>query len=358
MKIQFFGHELNSPFIIGSGPLSYGAAGMITLTKAGAGAVVTKTIRNEKAHNPEPHISAISNHSMINAEKWSDYDGMQWVEKEIPEALAAGVKVIASIGHTPEEVEQWLPLLDKSGAPFFELVSYAEETMIPMVAMAKSLTDKPVFAKVSPNWPNCTAAALKALEAGADGITAIDSLGPVLSLDVKTGKPSVVGENGMGWLTGSALKPLSLRYVAEISSQTDKPVIGLGGVMSAEDAVEMVSAGASCVGVCTLPMMKGSEILSTLSEQFDSLLKSLGYNSLEEAKGRSHKYLFGNEELDLKKLYTQPCSLCGICIKRCPYDALSRGSEQIVVDTHLCRRCGLCVSSCKSKKLSLSKELS
>ena len=355
MNIQFLGQTLQSPFIIGSGPLSYGAEGMIALHKAGAGAVVTKTIRDDKAVNPEPHIAAIGNRSMVNSEKWSDYSGERWIEQELPAALDAGVTVIASLGHTADEVKNWLPRIDALGVPFFELVSYGEEDIVPMVKEAVSLTDRPVLAKISPNWNDPVGAALACLEAGAAGITAIDSLGPVLSINIQTGRPSLGGIGGMGWMTGSGLKPLALRYVAQIAARTDKPVLGLGGVMSPEDAVEMVMAGASAVGVCTFPILQGVQGLEKLIGKFDILLSELGYPTLERARGVVLPHLPDREILGEQGLLmkTDHCRLCGICLTRCPYQALSKEEGALKLNTQRCRRCGLCVSSCPDRNLSL-----
>ncbi|MDC7235597.1 MAG: hypothetical protein PQJ58_20405 [Spirochaetales bacterium] len=354
MSFSFLGQKMQSPLIIGSGPLSYGADGMIALHKAGAGAVVTKTIRDNPAMNPEPHIANLGNSSMINAEEWSDYPAGRWAETEIPRALAEGVCVICSIGHTPEEVKHWLPLMDRAGAPLFELVSYEGETMIPMIREAKKLTDKPVLVKISPNWKDPAGSALEAAANGADGITAMDSLGPVLSIDVNTAKASVAGQNGMGWLTGSAIKPLALRFVAEIASQTEIPIVGLGGVMNGEDALEMVMAGASAVGVCTMPMLKGTGSLNKLLSELQSLLDKLGYESLSDARGAALPYLFRKaDRVKHSLVYEAPCRLCGLCIKRCPYQALSEQNESIRIEKTLCRRCGLCTTSCPQNKLKL-----
>ncbi|MCF6335562.1 MAG: dihydroorotate dehydrogenase, partial [Spirochaetales bacterium] len=138
IETYLFGIKLQSPFILGSGPLSYGAKGLIRAHKAGAGAVVTKTIRDNPAVNPFPHMAVAGKDSMINAEEWSDISGLQWVETEIPEAKKAGVIVIGSIGHTPVEVANWTSRVDEAGADIIELVSYERDTILPMLEKAKA----------------------------------------------------------------------------------------------------------------------------------------------------------------------------------------------------------------------------
>jgi dihydroorotate dehydrogenase subfamily 1 len=354
IETELFGIKLQSPFVLGSGPLSYGAKGLIRAHKAGAGAVVTKTIRDNPADNPFPHMAVTGRDSMINAEEWSDIPGSQWVNKEIPEAKKAGVVVIASIGHTPLEAENWVGKVDSAGADIIELVSYQRDTILPMLKIAKEQTDKPVLVKISPNWLNAVGIALEALDAGADGITAIDSIGPVLRIDIKTGKPLVGGGNGFGWLTGSAIKPITLRYVAEISSATDKPVIGLGGVTKVEDAVEMLMAGAKAVGICTAPIVKGVEYITKLNVKLEKLITDLGYKSSEDLTGLSHKFLnpaANNKKFDF--IYNaESCTECMACVKACAYEARDLQNKVMSLDTDLCRYCGLCFSVCPNGSLS------
>jgi len=355
MKISFLGTELQSPFIIGSGPFSYSGERMAALHRAGAGAVVTKTISLKAANNPEPHIASAGAGSFINSEQWSDYSGEEWVRREIPAALTAGVCVIASLGHQVEDVDELLPSLDRLGVPFFELVSYDESTMLPMLKRALALTDKPVLVKVSPNWQDPVSSALTCLKEGAAGITAIDSLGPVLVLDIKTGRPAVGGHGGSGWLTGRALRPLAQRIVADIASATDAPVVGLGGIMQPSDAVEMAMAGASALGICSFLMEKGIDALPGLISGMDALCEELGYGCYDEVKGFALSFLEKEQDRECRRLEIQDkaCRFCGICIKRCPYGALTGDQGIISVDRKLCRRCGLCVSSCPSGHLKL-----
>ncbi len=364
--IELFGITLQSPLIIGSGPIGYGAEGMIRAHEQGAGAVVTKTIRDVPAENPYPHIAVTGRDSMINAEKWTDFSGSRWVETEIPAAKAAGVVVIASIGHTLAEVENWVSRIADAGADIIELVSYTEQEILPMVRRARELMTKPLLVKISPNWTDPVAAALHALDAGADGITAMDSVGPVLRIDIRTRKPLVGGPHGTGWLTGGAIKPITLRYVAEIAAKTDKPVIGLGGVMTAEDAVEMMMAGAVAAGVCTAPMLKGLSYLGTLVKGIEKLAETLGFAEVSHITGAALKNLAAGENRKrfVFRFQSDLCSACMKCVIVCPYQArslqktvLQEKSLQklqkyvMSLDEELCRYCGLCVSVCPTGAL-------
>jgi dihydroorotate dehydrogenase len=352
-KVSLFGMTLQSPFIIGSGPISYAAEGMIRAHAQGAGAVVTKTIRTLAAENPYPHIALSGRDSMINAEKWTDFPPERWIEQEIPQAKAAGVTVIASIGHTEQEAALWVGRASRAGADMIELVSYTEQTILPMVRTARTLTDKPILVKISPNWSDPVSAALQTLDCGADGITAMDSIGPVLRIDIRTRRPLVGGPGGSGWLTGGAIKPITLRYVAELAQRTDKPIIGLGGVMTAEDAAEMMMAGAAAVGICTAPMLKGIEYISKLCSGIEKLAGSLGFARAADMTGAALSSLGEKENMRRFSFAYSPeiCIDCRKCVIVCPYQARELNERVMSLDTELCRFCGLCASVCPTSAL-------
>ncbi len=360
LNTDLFGINLRNPIILGSGPLSYSGEGIIRAFRAGAGAVVTKTIRDFAAVNPYPHIFLSGKDTMINAEKWSDISPIDWVTQEIPKAKEAGVVVIGSIGHTPEEVNRWVERVDRAGADIIELVSYQEETMLPMIKEARKLTDKPLIAKLSPNWKNPVKTGLEVLKNGADGITAMDSVGPVLRIDIETRKPLLGSEYGYGWLTGSAIKPIVLRYVFELASKTDKPVIGLGGVVSAEDAVEMLMAGASAVGVCTAPILKGVNYLSKLVREIERVFVRLGINSLSDVIGAALPNITNREKVrKFAFVFDEKiCTVCMECVRVCPYHARSlkvRNKNKVMkTNENICRYCGLCASVCPTGALSVT----
>ncbi|MFO7848920.1 MAG: FAD-dependent oxidoreductase [Spirochaetia bacterium] len=284
LSVQLCGVNLQSPFILSSGPLSYAAEGMIRAHEAGAGAVVTKTIRSKAAENPVPHIGMVNKDSLINCEKWADTAPEVWFEREIPLTKEAGAVVIASVGHTLPEAEDLVKKCEEAGADFIELVSYTEETLIPMLIAAKERVSIPVLCKLSGNWADPVQTARRCLENGADGISAIDSLGPTLKIDIHHARPEMNSADGYGWTSGAAMRPIAMRIVSEIARNGCSELVGIGGVAKAEDAIEYLMAGAQAVGVCSSAIIKGIDHFSKLCRDTAVLLEQLGYSSIPAVK--------------------------------------------------------------------------
>ncbi len=353
LEVSLFGNTLKNPFVLASGPLSYSAKGIIKADQAGAGAIVTKTIRQKAAENPTPHIVESNDNTLMNAEKWSDLPPERWIEEEIPRVNDISAMLIASIGHTAAEVESYLGPVEKAGVDGFELVSYDRDTLLPMVEKARSITNKPVLVKVSPNWDSPVETALEALETGGSGVTVMDSLGPVLRIDIEEESPLLGSENGTGWLSGEAIKPLMLKYVAQIASSTEKPIIATGGITSAEDAMEALMAGATATGLCSAPILRGLEHFTTLQHDMEDLLDSMGYESPSNVTGVALKNLTGKEHSNKLsfKFDKNKCINCGRCVTVCSYDARSLKDKVMELSNERCRHCGLCVSVCPTEAL-------
>lgn len=352
IQVNLCGRTLKAPFILGSGPLSYSGAALVAAYNAGAGAVVTKTLRAKPADNPFPHMVATGpGTTIINGEKWADLPAEQWINEEIPYAKARGVVVIASVGHTPGEARELVEPVARAGADFIELVSYTEDTMVPMLEETKKRVSIPVLAKLSPNWPDLPGAAGRILAAGADALTVADSYGPVLRLDIRTARPLLGSPRGFGWLTGAALKPITLRCVAEVAlSHPGATIVGLGGVSNAEDAVEMLLAGAQAVGVCTVAIARGVKAFTELNQKLAALLDELGYPDIAAASGRALPNLRPAEQKERLVFHYAPdkCNRCMLCVTRCPYAARDLSDTKVMtLDEDKCRSCGYCISLCR-----------
>lgn len=361
LSVELCGIPLSNPLILASGPLSWGAEGIRAAFAVGAAAVVTKTIRPQATVNPVPHIAAAGTGTLLNTEGWSDFSARQWLERELPalgrEQRGGGV-LITSLGHTPPEVAELARPLMEAGADLLELVSYRAGDAAPMVEVAKKAVTIPVLIKVSANWPNLLEVVDACLRKGADGVTAIDSIGPTLRVNVETGQPLL---GSFAWLSGRAILPVSLRVVAEICQRHQVPVVGTGGVGAAEEIVEMVMAGATAVGVQSVPLLQGLGWFHKTLPRLERWLDERGHARLADLRGLALPHL--EEPVPHTPLAfafdRDDCTRCGRCVTVCAYGARELAADgAMLLDGELCRSCGLCVMVCPTKALMVRDEAS
>jgi dihydroorotate dehydrogenase subfamily 1 len=353
LRVTLCGVRLKNPLVVSSGPLTYAAAGIVKAFAGGAAAAVTKTISLEPAVNPTPHIADIGRGSLLNTEKWADLPAERWIDHELPALRDAGGLVIASVGHHQADVEALAAPLVAAGARMLEVVSYDAADMVPLVAAAKARVSVPVLAKLSPNWPDLLECAAGCLAAGADGLTAIDSLGPTLAIDVETARPHL---GGYAWLSGAAIKPLTVRIVADLCRRhPGVPVVATGGVSRAEDAVEMCMVGATAVGVHTAPLLQGAAWFGKTAARLERWLVEHGYQGVNDVRGLALRHLPGRESTAPLVFVYKPelCTECGRCVTVCAYGARSLEGKEMALDCESCRYCGLCVSVCPRDALTI-----
>jgi dihydroorotate dehydrogenase subfamily 1 len=359
LGVELCGIQLRNPLILASGPLSWGAEGIQAAFDAGAAAVVTKTIRPQATTNPVPHIAPAGAGALLNTEGWSDFAASQWLETELPALRKEGKRegvLITSVGHTPPEVAQLARPLMEAGADLLELVSYRAEDAAPMVEAAKKAVTIPVLIKVTANWPNLLEVVEACLRSGADGVTAIDSIGPTLRVNVETGQPRL---GSFAWLSGRAILPVSLRVVAQIRQRYRVPVVGTGGVGAAEDIVEMVMAGATATGVHSVPLLQGLGWFGKTLSRLERWLDDRGHARLADLRGLALPHL--EQPVPHTPLAfafdRETCTRCGRCVTVCAYGARALAADgDMLLDNELCRSCGLCVEVCPTDALTARQE--
>ena len=364
LKTKLCGIELDSPFVLGSGPCGWDAEALALCSENGCGAVVTKSITVKGAVNTTRHMVSNGAMSLLNNEGGSDRPLSWWRDEQIKKAKELGVKtLIASVyGYAgPEETLEVSQICEEAGADMIELVNgYTEAAdLVDSLKKIKSAVAIPVLVKVNANWKDTEEIAHACDAAGADGITAIDSIGPVYRVDIATGC-TVLGGNGYGYMTGEPILPIALRYVHDIAAHTDKNIIGLGGVTNARAALEMLMAGASAAGVCTAAILKGPQLFRSLTHELSDLMDLYGYPDVASVSGLSlRKPLLEEVTADDFAFDPSRCVHCNQCIVACPYRARSfDGEGMMYVDSQACRVCGLCFGRCPKKAIYIDRQSS
>ena len=150
----------------------------------------------------------------------------------------------------------------------------------------KAVSQKPVYVKLSPNVTDIVEMALAVEAAGADGITMINTL-VGMRFDLKTGKPIIA--NKTGGYSGPAIFPVALRMVYQVSQAVSIPVIGMGGIASGRDAIEMMIAGASAIAVGCQNLVDPYACPQIIQEMND-ILDDMGITDIHDIIGKSHQY--------------------------------------------------------------------
>lgn len=271
---------LANPIVAASGTFGHGDEVARLCDPSRLGAVTTKSQAPFPwAGNPAPRLHPTTG-GMANAVGLQGPGIDEWLVRDLPPLVARGARVIASIwGHGPDdyvtagsvaarapgviglELNLSCPNLSGHG----ELIAHdAGATATAVRAVVDAVGPVPVLAKLSPNATDVVPVAAAALEAGAAGLTCVNTVRAFL-VDADVRRP-VLGA-GNGGLSGAAIKPVALRVVHDVArALPGVPIIGTGGVCTGEDAVEMLLAGASAVGVGTATFLDPRATLRILDE--------------------------------------------------------------------------------------------
>jgi dihydroorotate dehydrogenase (NAD+) catalytic subunit len=296
LSTSLCGVKLNNPLVLASGILGTNAAILERVANSQAGAVTLKSIGPvEREGNKNPSVLGWE-HGMINAVglpsagyknySWEGYDKIK-------------VPVIVSIyGSTIEEyVEVAKAVSDKGkileiniscpnkhdGMSFCLNLSAAKE----VVKAVKKVAKVPVFVKLSPNVPDIATLAREVEAAGADGITAINTVGPGMIIDIDARKPVLAYKTG--GLSGPGIRPVAIKCVYDIYKAVKIPIIGTGGVTTGRDAIEMMMAGASAVGIGTAVYYNGFDTFKKIIQEIEDWMKQKNVKSLKEIIGAAHE---------------------------------------------------------------------
>jgi len=301
LTCDFLNLRLHNPIILASGILGTSVDVLERVARAGAGAVTAKSCGpTPRAGHPNP-VAVDWDHGLLNAIGLSN-PGAEEEARMLAEARTQlkplGVPLIASIfGGTVAEFGDVARIIaaarphlievniscpnvaDEFGTPF---AATCESAAAVTEAVKKNVGDIPVSVKLAPNVPNIGRIAAAVVEAGADAITAINTM-PGMLIDAEAGRPAL--SNRTGGVSGPALKPVALRCVYEIARAVRVPIIGTGGVTTGRDAAEMLMAGATAVGVGSAVWMRGVEALGDIAAELAAFMAQEGYATPAAMRG-------------------------------------------------------------------------
>lgn len=297
LKVDLCGIELDNPIIPASGTFGYGYefAELYDINILGTFSF-KGTTKDPRFGNPTPRIAECTA-GMINAVGLQNPGVEKVISEELPKMRKCfSKKVMANVSgfsvedyaYTCEKLDKceevgWLevnvscPNVHGGGMSF----GTSPEAAAEVTRAVKAVTTKPVLIKLSPNVTDIVSIAKACEEAGADGISLINTL-LGMRIDLRRKKPVIA--NTMGGFSGSAIFPVALRMVYQVAGAVNIPIVGMGGVSCAEDVIEMMLAGASAVEIGAANLTDPF-VCRDIIEKLPSVMEKYGIKSLKEIIG-------------------------------------------------------------------------
>jgi dihydroorotate dehydrogenase (NAD+) catalytic subunit len=299
LYVNFAGMYLRNPTILASGFLGISQDIFKRLYSLNVGAIVSKSISTEPIDGyRNPTLVSLDEGSYVNAVGLAN-PGAEAFSEEIVDNRNIPI-VVSLVGSSDKEFPLLIKKFDQLNIIGYEInlscphvakmgmeVGDDPEMVYRIVKSTKAYTSKPVFVKVGIGNADMLSIASTAKNAGADGITAINTL-RAMTIDIETGMPIL--SNKIGGLSGKPIKPLAIRCIYEISKHVRIPVIGCGGIFTWEDAVEVMLAGASAVQLGSVIAYQGLTIFNTICVGIKNYLERKNLKNVMEIVGLAHKY--------------------------------------------------------------------
>ncbi len=303
LSVEFCGVKFKNPIVLASGILGVTADSMAQVVRNGAGGVTSKSLWPYE-HQGHPNPTIISTEQwMLNAVGIPDA-GPEKAREEIArfrevcdapfianivggvmddyEAIAREVVTmkpdIIEINISCPNVE------DELGKPMACSISKSSEVTKKVKAI---VGDKiPVIVKLSPNVEDIVSIARGVMESGANGITAINTVGPGMAINIESAQPILA--NRSGGMSGPAIKPLAVKHVYDIYKNLKAPIIGTGGILTGRDAIEMMMAGATLVGVGSAVWYRGQDVFGKIVAEMNEWCDENGVKKITDIIGKAH----------------------------------------------------------------------
>lgn len=371
--------KFDNPFLLSSGLLTANSELVIEAINAGWGGIVMQTIGISQPKNPVRDESFIRS----GRTKWGVVDcgsvsdlSLEAYTRELDQIRDVFPEhpIIVSIfgGDEPEHWQEIVQQLEPPGVDALEIyagfqtsatnggasseLGQDREALARVVGWVREATELPIIVKLSPNVTDIVQVARASLAAGANGFTATSGLLGVGGIDPETLMPTPTSnmENFAGHYHGAGLRPVALRWTANLALELTAPIIGCGGVAGWQDAAEYLSVGASAVQVGSAAIWQGIHIINDLRAGLESYLEKRSFSSVTDIIGKALPNIVGFSEINIgiqlvATLEEAQCTGCNVCVRSCDdggFQAIRMVDEIAVVDIQKCDGCGLCIYVC------------
>ncbi len=393
LSIEYLGVKCENPFFLSSSPVGGNYDMVAKAFETGWGGVFFKTIGIFVADECSPRFDQNDKTGMPwigfkNMEQISDkpteknFEFLYKLKRDYPDKI-----VVSSVmGSCDEEWEQLGIMSEQAGADLIEcnfscpqMTSHAMGsdvgTNLELVeqysrAISKS-TKLPIIAKMTPNITIMEPAAIAAVRGGAKGVSAINTVKSITSMDYEnmTGMPVVNGVSSISGYSGAAVKPIGMRFIANLASCPDLkgiPLSGIGGIETWNDCLDFMLVGASNIQVTTAVMQYGYEIVKDMINGMSHFMDERGIDSLADIVGMALPNLVPAEDLNrdfkiIPKIDSRKCVGCGRCYVSC-YDGAHQAidwddKKRRPTINDECVGCHLCLNVCPVKDCILPGEI-
>ena len=299
MKVNLAGVEWNNPVTTASGTFGSGAeyGDFVDLNRIGA--VTTKGVANIPwAGNPTPRVAETYG-GMINAVGLQNPGLDVFIKRDIPFLQNYDCKIIVNVcGKTTEDYVDAIEKLGEQPVDMLEInvscpnvkeggIAFGQDpkALYEITQAVKKVAKQPIIMKLSPNVTDITEMARAAEAGGADVLSLINTL---TGMKIDVHKRKFVLANKTGGLSGPAIKPVAVRMVYQVAQAVKLPIIGMGGIMTAEDAIEFLLAGATAVSVGTANFHNPTATIDIING-IEAYMKQYGIQDIKELIGAVHE---------------------------------------------------------------------
>lgn len=389
LSIDFCGVPCENPFFLSSSVVGSNYEMVAKAFDMGWAGVAFKTIGTFVPKEVSPRFDALRKESVPfigfkNIEQISDHTLEENISflKQLKKDYPTKIIVASIMGQNEEEWTYLAKIMTEAGSDMIECnfscphmaadglgsdVGQNPELVAAYTKAVRKGTHLPILAKMTPNLGNMEIPAMAAMEAGADGIAAINTIKSIMNVDFDNfvSGPNVEGKTSVGGYSGKAVKPIALNFIYSMKNcdrLRSAPISGMGGIETWQDALEFMALGCENIQVTTSVMQYGYRIIEDMIEGMRLFLSSHGYQSITEIVGKALPHMTNAEELNrdsicFPRFDRNKCVGCGRCYLSC-YDgghqALKQDEKtgQPVMAAKKCVGCHLCVTVCPVNAIS------